>query len=237
MWEYRGPGRLDASGAVAMISRLWQKRAALFLLVVYSIDLAWLLNWREAFGDVPWWGIALGLTVRFGFMGFILFMYLRLKKAPQEVPVVTKAMKNESVRSMRIVHAFLLAAIVGYLYVSERWPRPTSHPPAVFVETFSILAAIMVVIAIGFRRKLLPSAMDALRHERGDAAALGRWRMANILSMVLAETVALYGLVLRAVGGSRPAAWSFFVVSFILMLLWRPRLDEATGSAATPQPN
>jgi hypothetical protein len=49
--------------------------------------------------------------------------------------------------------------------------------------------------------------------------------MANILSMVLTMTVALFGFALRMVGSSREVAWPFFIASIILMLLWRPRLD------------
>src|SRR5579872_5137703 len=95
-----------------LISGPWQKRAVLFLLIVYSLDLVWkLASWNEAFNGVPWWGIALGLAVRFVIMGFILSLYLRLKKVPQEPPVITNAMINASVRSMRVMHLVLLGVI------------------------------------------------------------------------------------------------------------------------------
>ena len=68
-------------------------------------------------GGVEGWGDVLGLTV------FIL-AYLQLKKAPQEPPVVTKVLKNASVRTMRIIHAVFLATIVGHIFVAERVPRP-----------------------------------------------------------------------------------------------------------------
>jgi hypothetical protein len=212
----------------------------LFLLLAYSLDLAWkLVHWRKAFGGVPLWGIALGLTVRFAFMGFILALYLRLKRVPQEPLTITRATKNALVRSTRIMHIVMLAAIVGYIFLAERMPRPTSDAPAVLVETFSILATLMVVIALGFRRKLLPSAIEELRRDAGDATALGRWRMANILSMALTMSVALYGFVLRTMGGNRRVVWPFFIASVTLMLLWRPRLDEGTSDTdpLPPPPN
>jgi hypothetical protein len=221
-----------------MKSRLWQQREALFLLLAYALDLAWkLAHWHDAFGGVPLWGIALGLTVRFAFMGFILALYLRLKRGPQEPLTITRATKNALVRSMRIMHIVMLAVIVGYIVVAERLPRPTSDASAVLVESFSILAASMVVIAFGFRSKLLPSAIEELRRDAGDATALGRWRMANILSMALTMSVALYGFVLRSMGGNRRVVWPFFIASVALMLLWRPRLDEEiSGTDPMPPP-
>jgi hypothetical protein len=221
-----------------MKSRLWQQRAVLFLLLAYFLDLAWkLAHWYEAFGGVALWGIALGLTVRFAFMGFIFSVYLRLKRAPQKPPAITRATKNASVRSMRIIHILLLAAIMSYILVAERLPRPTSDAPAVIIESFLILAILDVVIAFGFRRKLLPSAIEKLQRDAGDATALGRWRMANILSMVLAMSVALYGFALRTMGGNRRVVWPFFIASVTLMLLWRPRLNEGTnGTGSSPPP-
>jgi hypothetical protein len=218
-----------------MRSRRWQQRGVLLLLLGYSVDLVLKLSdWREAFGGSPLWGIALGLAVRFAIMGFILSVYLRLKKAPQEPPVVTIAVKNASVRSMRIFHIIMLAAVVGYLFVAERLPRPTSDAPASLVESFSVLAAAMVAIAYGFRRRYLSSAILQLQHNQGDATALGRWRMANVLTMTFTMSVALYGFALRAMGGNRRVVWPFFLVSVTLMLLWRPHLDGGSSTGASP---
>jgi predicted tellurium resistance membrane protein TerC len=38
-------------------------------------------NWSELSKRVAWWGILLALVVRFAFMGFIFFVYLRFRKA------------------------------------------------------------------------------------------------------------------------------------------------------------
>jgi hypothetical protein len=200
----------------------WQERAALFLLVLYCLDLTWkVADWKELSRGLPWWGIALGLAVRFLVMGFILFMYLRLKKAPQEPVPVTKTMRTASLRSMRVIHAILFVAIVGYVFLAERSPRTASDPSTQLVASLSILAALMVV-ALSLRRKFLPRAIEKLKDNAADETVLGRWRMANILSMVLTMTVALFGFALRMVGASREVAWPFFIASIILMLLRAP---------------
>jgi hypothetical protein len=220
-----------------VFSNVWQRRSALFLLIAYCLDLGWkLADWRESFSAVAWWVVALGLTVRFAFMGFLLFLYLWLKKAPQASPIVTKAIKSASLRSMRIIYIVLLTAIVSYVFLAERILRPaTKEPPAAFVQGISICAVAMVVIAFAFRRKLLPSAVQG---EAGDITALGRWRTANLKSMILAVSVSLFGFVLRFMGSSRRVAWPFFIVSVVLMLLWWPRLDERLSEkVALPPPS
>jgi hypothetical protein len=64
-----------------MFSKTAQRRATLFLLVFYSLDLVWkLFHWHELSSGVPWWGIAVGLTVRFAFMWFMIAVYLRMRK-------------------------------------------------------------------------------------------------------------------------------------------------------------
>ena len=97
------------------------------------------------------------------------------------------------------------------------------------------MSVVTVLIAFAFRRRLLPSAVEAL--QRGDANGVRRWRTANILSMVLAETIGMFGLVLRIMGGSRRVAWPFFIGAIILLLVWTPRLDvEIVGLNTSPPP-
>lgn len=218
-----------------MISRTWQKRAVLFLLVIYCLDLAsMLISWRDTFSNVPWWGAALGLAVRFAFMGFLVNLLIRLRKPPQDQPL-TSTIKNSSVRSMRIFQFIFLATILGYAYVAERSSHPTSAVQPVMVGSFSILAVFTALVALTLRRRLLPSAVEAL--QRGDANGVGRWRSANILSMVLAEGIGMFGLVLHILGGSRRVAWPFFIGAIILLLVWTPRLDVEIIGLVTPPPS
>jgi F0F1-type ATP synthase membrane subunit c/vacuolar-type H+-ATPase subunit K len=221
-----------------MKSGVWQRRALFLLLAADSLNLIWkLANWHETFSDIDWWRIVLQLTIQFATMGFLLFLYLRLKNAPKEQPVVTRTMKSASLRSMRIIHVILLAAIVGYAYMAEIMLRPTEVAPAIFVEGFSIMAVAEVVITFAVRRKLLRSALEGLQRDAGDAKALGQWRKANLFSMVMAVSVSLYGLALRFIGSSRQVAAPFFVAAVILMLLWRPYLDEGiSGTNISPAP-
>jgi hypothetical protein len=218
-----------------MISRTWQKRAAMILLVFYCLDLASkLVSWRDTFRNLPWWGATLVLAVRFAFMGFLVIVLIRLRKPPQG-QALTSTFKNSSLREMRIIQFIFLATILGYAYVAELLSPPSSSVQPVIVGTFSILAVFTVLVVFALRGRLLPSAVEAL--QRGDANGVRRWRSANILSMVPAQAIGMFGLVLRTMGCSRHVAWPFFLGAIILLLVWTPRLDvEIIGLDALPPP-
>jgi hypothetical protein len=225
-----------------VFSKASQRRSALILFIGYSLDLIWkVAHWEDftsVVRDSGWWGIpmfALALSIRFAVMGFALFLYLRLKNGPQDPPVLTKTMTNASVRSMRIIQIVFLVAIVMYALVAERLLRPPASAPTRFVEVFWTIAVLMVVIAYGFRKKVLTSATTALQSDSTDVPALARWRMANLLSMVLVVAISLFGIALRAMGGSRRVVWPLFIVSVLLMVLWRPQLDNGTSDQNTPR--
>jgi len=45
---------------------------------------------------------------------------------------------------------------------------------------------------------------------------------------LLAMSVSLIGMSLRALGCSRVVVWPFFIASVILMLAWKPKLEQGT---------
>jgi hypothetical protein len=61
------------------------QRAVLLLLVLYSLDFVWKLShWGALTKRLDWWALAMALTVRFAFMGGLLYALFRLKRAFQE---------------------------------------------------------------------------------------------------------------------------------------------------------
>jgi hypothetical protein len=76
-----------------------------------------------------------------------------------------------------------------------------------------------------------------LRRDPHDPNGLGQWRALTILSMVLAMSIGVYGLILRMRGDARTVAWPFFFASVALLFLWRPRLDDEPKSRANPFSN
>jgi hypothetical protein len=208
--------------------------ATLILLVAYSLDLVWkLFHWSELTGDITGWGVALVLMVRFAFMGFLLYLYLRLKKSTQDPQAAGGATISNSFRTILIMHRIMLGAVVLYIVTAERFTKTNHSIPPSFGLSIAVCALVVVMIATGFRRKLLPTALGALRRDPRDAQALVRWRKAHILTMVLLVSVALLGFSLRFVGASFWVAFPFYFVSLALLLVWSPRKMKAANDGFT----
>ena len=136
-----------------------------------------------------------------------------------------------SLRQVRIIHAIFLLAVLLEFYNSEMLAGNGSGVSATFLAGIVLVASFDLLLAYFFRLRRLSPALEKLRSDPNDANALKQWRGAHILILVLTMSVALYGLVLRAMGAGRRVAWPFFVLALIMMLLWRPQLDlSADGS-------
>jgi F0F1-type ATP synthase membrane subunit c/vacuolar-type H+-ATPase subunit K len=146
-------------------------------------------------------------------------------------------MKDAQLREMRIMHLVLIAAILSYAYVAEVIINPTTELKPVLLKAFLVLALADIAIAFFVRRRILRKATEGLRRNSSDPSALAEWRKGNVLGMVMAVSVGLYGLALRFMGASRPVSVPFYVAAVILMILWRPRLEEGVSeSNASPPP-
>jgi hypothetical protein len=62
-----------------------------------------------------------------------------------------------------------------------------------------------------------------------DATSLKQWRSGQIVSFAFAESVVLYGFLLKFLGAGWNIAGMFFVVGILVLLAWTPKL-EVPGS-------
>ena len=138
-----------------------------------------------------------------------------------------------ALKRMRVVQAVFMVVVLLYGYAAELLAPRGVELSAPFLEATVIFVACFALVAYLIRRKKLYPALEKLRVNADDSEALKSWRTVIMLSLVVAEVVALSGLVIRIMGGSRGVAWPFFVVAFILMLIWGPRLSVNAGSSAT----
>jgi hypothetical protein len=76
-----------------------------------------------------------------------------------------------------------------------------------------------------FRRRLMRRSEEALRKDPANPKSLKKWQAAQIIGMPFAETIVLYGVVVRMVlGGTLWQASPFYAAGLFLLLLWTPRL-------------
>jgi len=129
---------------------------------------------------------------------------------------------DSMVQKSRIIHLAILVSVPFYAFVGE-WAGP---PPGEIGFLYKILVAAAVAdlgLFTFFRITMLRSAEATLATRPDDAAALGRWFTANVVTFVLCETVALLGLVIRFLGGNLVQAGPFYAVAFLLLLVVTPR--------------
>jgi F0F1-type ATP synthase membrane subunit c/vacuolar-type H+-ATPase subunit K len=137
-----------------------------------------------------------------------------------------------AVKGLRIVHAALIVSVVLYAFVAEKvFQRSASSPERSFVTSITILAVAMICIALVIRSRMVNPAKQKLELDASDSGALNRWRMGTLISLVLIESVALYGLVLRVMGSTRSQTWPFYLTAILIMVIWTPSLDlDSPGS-------
>jgi hypothetical protein len=144
---------------------------------------------------------------------------------------------DAALRVVRIIHLAMLASAVLYVLVGEivgpkgfigEFTDLTSGDPVPLDESviwngFVVLGVALAFVAIVLRQKLTSAAQETLLRSPGDAAALGRWRMAHIIAFALAESVVLFGLVLRILGAPLTQAAILYAIGIVALLVLSPR--------------
>ncbi|MEW5975145.1 MAG: hypothetical protein AB1898_04985 [Acidobacteriota bacterium] len=142
---------------------------------------------------------------------------------------VGKAELEQSVRTVRVIHTAMVVSILAYLgiaYVvlSRRDPVPGGE--GILASVLYVLSGLTIVGVFAVRRLVLP-APDELKTASGDSSEMiSKYRMGSIISFVLCEAIALYGLVLAFVSGSMAHLLRLAAVSIVLLLFLYPRNIE-----------
>ena len=129
-----------------------------------------------------------------------------------------------TLRSLRIVHAaFLFSVALCAVIVVLITPHPSQQLKG------SILigagAFTLIFLAVGFLMRLtfLQPNLEKLGTNSEDVDALARWRLASVVSAVVAEMSALVGVAVHFAGGTSTQSAIFIALSAVVMLLWWPR--------------
>ena len=128
-------------------------------------------------------------------------------------------------RLLKIIY-FVLFVSVGIYWVALEMLAPNLEPrdPGLVKNILQGLGAAVGAAVLYLRFSRIPAAIDPTAPD--SAPVLARLRMYYILCFVLTEAVALYGFVLRMLGGAREDMAIFFLAAGALFLLCYPRLPE-----------
>ncbi|MBZ5702275.1 MAG: hypothetical protein LAN84_10550 [Acidobacteriia bacterium] len=130
-----------------------------------------------------------------------------------------------ALRDLRIIHGVMLVSVLLYMLVIFQIHPSEGHLSPVIPEAITVCCAAEIAVALVLRARLLAPCMETLRSNPDDAQALGRWREGNLVSITLAQSVALFGLVLKFLGASWFVGGPFFATAIFLLLIWTPRID------------
>ena len=133
---------------------------------------------------------------------------------------------QQRLRTVRIIHFAMMASVLTLVAVGEVAGPKEREDVGFMLGVFAAVAAMNVVLAFILRKSLAGGAEERLRSSPGDAAAAASWQSGNIVSFALAESVALFGLVLRMMGGSTEQAAGFYAAGIGLLLIFWPRAPQ-----------
>ena len=131
---------------------------------------------------------------------------------------------------LRAVQWAMLASIVLYVLVGQlAGPVTRALDPSVSY-LFATLGVAIVGIIFVVRRTLVFRAEASLATQPEDILSLNQWRTGYVATYALCEALALFGLILRFVGGNLQQAMPYYLGGFVLLFFFRPHQPQTESS-------
>jgi len=125
---------------------------------------------------------------------------------------------------LRLIHGSFILSWFLFILVTVYIIHPVDKLAGMTVPlALGVAALSSISVAQALRQKLVVAPAEELARQPDNAALLQRWRSGNIVQFAFAESVSLFGLVLRLLGASWPIAAPFFAVGLLILLLSAPR--------------
>jgi cytochrome b561 len=133
-------------------------------------------------------------------------------------------------RTLRAVQWSMLVSILLYGLVGElAGPRVRGPDPALSY-IFSTLSVGIVGTIFVVRRTLVLRAAQTLAVHPDDSLSLDHWKSGYLMTYVLCEALAIFGLVLRFRGSPMEQSLLFYIGGFVLMLFFRAKPPAAAST-------
>jgi hypothetical protein len=129
---------------------------------------------------------------------------------------------DSNLRKARLLHIICLATVPLYAWLAE-----LAEPTASLSSFYWLVAAVAlycVVVGFRFRRRLLVGTGIVESTEKGSS---GRWMAGQIIGLLSAEAIVVYGVVTKSVlHVSFLQAAPFYILGAALLLMWTPRKPQ-----------
>jgi hypothetical protein len=130
--------------------------------------------------------------------------------------------KPLSSRQVKVLWAIALALIPVYAWIAETNARQYEGHHTLWLWAVAALGAWSAAAGHSFRRKLLVRAAAEAREAKEEVAAR-KWSAAQVLGLMSAQSVVLWGVIAKiALGCPRWFGAPFYVTGILLLLLWKP---------------
>jgi hypothetical protein len=162
-------------------------------------------------------------------------------------PGERKALTKEF-RSIRLVWAAILGSLLFYLLICRLWGdeirghTSPDFPVALLRKVLYVVAVVELIVAYFLRKFLLKNQFIGLgsnRLLRHDGARANRplhvirYTTAVIISVAMANSIGIYGLILFLLGDEVQSLYVFIAVSALAMYYFRPKMEEFEQLAAS----
>ncbi len=117
----------------------------------------------------------------------------------------------------------LAGMVTACLYAADQIRLVVAAEPPVLVRTILYGVAIVTFPITNLLRHIMVRLNQTMP---GDAPAKSRYLMTVLVSLSLAESPGIYGLVLFILGDDYNTLYIFSLLSLLAMFLYRPKLDE-----------
>jgi hypothetical protein len=132
---------------------------------------------------------------------------------------------KKTLRAARVLHVALLVMVVVDFDVSYRFAPIQNQISPIMVYAITFVCLNDIGVAVFLRSRMIGPSEESLRSNPSDESALKKWRTGVFVSLVMASTIVLFGLVLKFMSATWNVAGWFFIAGILLLLIWTPRLD------------
>ena len=125
-------------------------------------------------------------------------------------------------RTIRVIQIAMLVSIGICVVAGEAvGARVMTDVRALYAIPFAAISLVGAILVV--RKTMVLQSEDELKVKPGDPVVLARWKTGYIVTYVLCEALALFGLLLRVMGSTLSQVWPYYAGSFVLLLLFWPR--------------
>ncbi|MDM8554628.1 hypothetical protein QUF75_07865 [Desulfococcaceae bacterium HSG7] len=139
---------------------------------------------------------------------------------------------SKELRTLRFIWWAMLGSLAVYLFVCLQFedalhnPQGLEFPLDVIKNVLCIVVAIEILLVSFFRRFILKAVQKNDATNNSNANPLARYTLIVVISLAIADSIGIYGLVLFMIGADFQILYIFLFLAALMMFWHRPKVKE-----------